>query len=182
MDNQATTVNTTIEPKKKLIIKKKNTPSDTTESDTKKKCSEKALAYQKEYYEKNREHYREKNREHYREKNKDREIPVKERFGVERVPKKMLKKENSEKKDKVYKIPKGKTPEEYRQNKNEYNRQYYANVEKKKREELTKFIRSNVRPIINEQKKLVSNELQKEIVKASKLQRKAIKNADKEPK
>jgi hypothetical protein len=181
MENQANTVNTTIEPKKKLIIKKKSTPSDNTESDTKKKCSEKALAYQKEYYEKNREHYREKNREHYREKNKDREIPVKERFGVERVPK-MLKKEKTENTDKVYKIPKGKTPEEYRQNKNEYNRQYYANVEKKKREELTKFIRSNVRPVINEQKKIVSQELQKEIVKASKLQRKAIKNTDKEPK
>ena len=173
----STAVDDVFLPKKKLKLKVKSTTSDNTDNTditvNKRKCSEKTLAYQKEYYQKNKEKYQEMNRENYREKNKDREIPVLKRFGVEKVPKEKVKKE---KPPKVYKIPKGNSPEEYRQNRNEYNRQYYADVDKKKRQELNEYIKTTIRPALKEKRKIISNDLQKEVIEAVKMYRKTIKN------
>lgn len=134
-----------------------------TTNDTKElKSTPSKLAYQKEYYLKHKEKYKTIMRERYQEANKDKPREIKE-------PK-------EPKQPKVYKIPKGNTPEEYRENKLAYQKIYYNNIEKERREALNVFIKTNLKETIKERKKTINKELQNEILEATKLQRKALKN------
>ena len=106
-------------------------------------------------------------REKYQEANKDK---------PKREP--IVKEPN---KPKVYKIQKGNSPEEYRQNKIAYQKEYYKKVEKERREALNEFVKNNVKEDIKERKKIINKELKNEIIEATKQQRKTIK-PKKEPK